>query len=74
MRVSQMTHYDELECVAFGGGRNTDDRLRYDGGPKQRRYDTVDLYSGVSSNDLLRLAFQARDQIAAFLSSCTVAA
>ena len=33
----------------------------------QRRYDTVDLYSGVNSNDLLRLAFQARDQIAAFL-------
>ena len=40
----------------------------------QRRYDTVDLYSGVNSNELLRLAFQARDQIAAFLSSCTVVA
>ena len=40
----------------------------------QRRYDTVDLYSGVNSNELLRLAFQARDQIAAFLSTCTVAA
>ena len=40
----------------------------------QRRYDTVDLYSGVNSNELLRLAFQARDQIAAFLSTCTVVA
>ena len=38
------------------------------------RYDTVDLYSGVNSNELLRLAFQARDQIAAFLFSCTVVA
>ena len=35
----------------------------------QRRYDTVDLYSGVNSNELLRLAFQTRDQIAASLSS-----
>ena len=34
----------------------------------------VDLYSGVNSNELLQLAFQARDQIAAFLSSCTVVA
>ena len=37
----------------------------------QRRYDTVDLYSGVNSNELLRLAFQAHVQIAAFLSTCT---
>ena len=37
-------------------------------GHTQRRYDTVDLYSEVNSNDLLRLAFQACDQIAAFLS------
>ena len=37
----------------------------------QRRYDTVDLYSEVNANDLLRLAFQARDQIAAFLSTHT---
>ena len=26
----------------------------------------VDLYSGVNSNELLQLVFQARDQIAAF--------
>ena len=37
-----------------------------------RRYDMVDLYPGVNSNELLQLAFQARDQIAAFLSTCTV--
>ena len=35
----------------------------------QRRYDNPDLYSGVNSNDLLRLVFQARDQIATFLST-----
>ena len=40
----------------------------------QRRYDTVDLYSRVNSNDLIQLAFQALDQIAAFLSTCTVVA
>ena len=40
----------------------------------QRRYDTVDLYSGVNSNELLRLAFQTRDQIAASLHTCTVVA
>ena len=34
----------------------------------------VDLYSGVNSNELLRVAFQSRDQIAAFLSTCTVIA
>ena len=32
----------------------------------QRRYDMVDLYSRVNANELLRLAFQACDQIAAF--------
>ena len=42
--------------------------------PYQRRYDTVDLYSGVNANYLLRIAFQAHDQIAAFLSTCTVVA
>ena len=29
-------------------------------------YDTVDLYSRVNTNELLRLAFQAHDQISAF--------
>ena len=41
---------------------------------QSRRYDTVDLYSRVNSTDLLRLAFQACDQTAAFLSTYTVVA